>query len=194
MGFALRKEKETYTYGDYKYWQDDERYELINGEVYNMSPAPKRIHQKLSGRIFNLFFNFLKGKTCEVYDSPFDVRFPDYEDQKDDDIETVVQPDIVVVCDKNKLDDIGCKGAPDIVIEILSPATSKKDLNEKFYLYEKHKVKEYWVVYPHEQVLHIYLLLSNGKYDKSIIYGSDDKFTVSLFPDMTVDMKEVFED
>ena len=117
MGFALRKEKETYTYGDYKYWQDDERYELINGEVYNMSPAPKRIHQKLSGRIFNLFFNFLKGKTCEVYDSPFDVRFPDYEDQKDDDIETVVQPDIVVVCDKNKLDDIGCKGAPDIVLK-----------------------------------------------------------------------------
>ncbi len=191
MGLALKKENEKYTYGDYKYW-NDERYELINGEIYNMSPAPRRIHQKISGTLFALFHTYLKSKPCEVYNAPFDVRLPEYENQHDDTIESVVQPDIVVICDKNKLDEFGCKGAPDIVIEILSPATSKKDLTEKFYLYEKHKVKEYWIVYPYEQVLHIYLLQPDGKYDKSKIYTIDDTCTVHLFEDMTIDMREVF--
>lgn len=130
------KPEQKYTYADYKTWNDDERWEIIEGVPYKMdfsdkynfkcmSPAPMRVHQKISGNLFRKIGNHLEGKPCQVYAAPFDVRFLDYEDQSDEAIETVVQPDIIVVCDEKKLTDYGCKGVPDIVIEILSPSTYK---------------------------------------------------------------------
>lgn len=191
MSFPLKK-KSGFTYGDYKHWPDDERWEIIDGVPYNMSPAPSRIHQKLSGNIFTAFSVYLKGKICDVYHPPFDVRIPE-EDENDDDIETIVQPDITVVCDPNKLDDKGCKGAPDLIVEIISPPSGRKDLKEKFYRYERAGVKYYWLVYPEEQVVVIYTLNDEGTYGRPDAYAETDKITVALFRDLTIDLAEVFE-
>ncbi len=180
-----------YSYADYKTWDDNERWEIINGVVYNMSPAPMRIHQKISGTVFRKIGNFLEGKSCQVYDAPFDVRFIDYENQADDEIEIIVQPDIVIVCDENKLDDYGCKGSPDIIIEIISPSTFKRDKIEKFYLYEKYEIKEYWIVYPFEKNVEIYKL-TEGKYEIPEIYGKDDKIIVKHLDNFVLDLKDVF--
>ncbi|PIX17728.1 Uma2 family endonuclease, partial [Candidatus Desantisbacteria bacterium CG_4_8_14_3_um_filter_40_12] len=120
MGLALKKQEEQYTYGDYLGWPDEERWELIDGVAYDMSPAPSTKHQKVFGVLFTEFFVYLRGKTCEVFSAPFDVILPEY-DENEEDCRTVVQPDILVVCDKTKIDSKRCKGAPDLAIEILSP-------------------------------------------------------------------------
>lgn len=185
------KQDQKYSYADYKTWNDDERWEIINGTVYNMSPAPMRVHQVISGVLFRKIGNYLEGKKCQAYAAPFDVRFIDYENQTDEEIETVVQPDIVVVCDEKKLDDYGCKGSPDIVIEILSPSTFKKDKIEKFYLYEKYGVKEYWIVYTGEKIIEVYKL-TNGKYGKPEVYGTDDKIEVKYLDTLVIDLKDFF--
>jgi len=130
-----------YTYKDYINWSDEESWEIIDGTLYNMSPAPTRRHQKISGELFAAIHSYLKDKTCEVYSAPFDVRLS-INNENDDDITNVVQPDISVICDLMKLDDKGCNGSPDLIVEIVSPSTLKKDLKEKFYLYEKVGVKE----------------------------------------------------
>lgn len=125
-----------YSYADYLGWQMDEMVELIKGKVFrSAAAAPKRIHQKISGKIFNRLFNFLEVQKCEVYEAPFDVRLP-IKSRKNEDIDTVVQPDICVICDKSKLDDLGCVGAPDLIIEILSPGNNKKELKSKYEVYE----------------------------------------------------------
>ena len=119
--------KETYTYGDYLSWPDEERWELIDGIPHSMSPAPSRVHQEISMELARQIANHLIGKNCRVYAAPFDVRLPKG-GEKDEQIETVVQPDLVVVCDESKLDERGCKGPPDLIIEILSPHTAAKDM------------------------------------------------------------------
>lgn len=121
MGIPLRKTDKCYTYGEYKHWPEDERWELIEGVAWNMSPAPSRKHQKLSILLSTRISNYLEGKDCEIYYAPFDVLLPDLVEQKEDDVTTVVQPDISVICEKNKLTDKGCTGAPDWIIKILSP-------------------------------------------------------------------------
>ena len=146
----------TYSYADYLRWSFEERVELIKGKIFHMSPAPKRSHQEIAGDIFASMHAFLRGQICKIYQAPFDVRFPNESSSSDSQTFTVVQPDICVVCDHTKLDDAGCKGAPDLIVEILSPSTASKDLNEKYQLYEEHGVKEYWVVYQGEAVLEIY--------------------------------------
>ena len=129
MAIPLKKNEQKFTYGDYLTWTNPaERWELIEGIAYDMSPAPFRFHQKIIAELSVLLHDFLVGKPCEYYIAPFDVRLPD-SDEADSEIDTVVQPDIVVVCDPTKLDDRGMRGAPDLVIEILSPSTSKKDYN-----------------------------------------------------------------
>lgn len=188
--FALKPDLK-YTYSDYKTWSDDKRWEIIEGEVYNMSPAPRRIHQRVSVNLLRVFSSYLKGKSCEVYGAPFDVRLPLTKDNSDIKIDTVVQPDIVVVCDQSKLDDAGCIGAPDLVIEIISESTANKDLKIKFNLYEKVGVKEYWIVFPDEKIIQIYKLVNN-EYGKPEVYDLDDKVTVGLFTDLVIDLKEVF--
>lgn len=156
-----------------------------------MSPAPGRKHQDISVILTNLFFNYLKRKKCKVYAAPFDVRLPDG-NENDEDITTVVQPDILVVCDESKLDEKGMRGAPDLIVEIVSPYTAHRDLKEKFYLYEKHRVKEYWIVHPFEETILVYKMSPDNTYQRPESYAGDDTMTVGLFNDLTIDLKEVF--
>jgi len=193
MGLPKLKQDDVFTYGLYKNWPEDERWEIINGVPYNMSPGPRRVHQKISGALFNKIYNFLDKHDCEVYDAPFDVRLPDY-DEADDDVLTVVQPDILVVCDEKKLDDAGCRGAPDFIIEILSPSTASKDQIEKVALYEKHGVKEYWIVHPTDKILTVRLLDETKKYQVPLIYDSEKVVEVNSLPGLKINLKEVFID
>lgn len=156
MGLAVKSDN-VYTYADYLSWPENESWELIDGVPVDMSPAPGRKHQKILGEMYRQVSNFLVGKTCDVYPAPFDVRFG-REGETDEHIKTVLQPDISVICDLSKLDDNGCLGAPDLVIEIVSPATVRKDMREKFAIYEKYGVKEYWIVHPVDQTVMIFPL------------------------------------
>lgn len=186
------KEHEHFTYADYLTWPDEERWELIEGVPYSMSPAPNRMHQKVSAVLFNQIFNHLKGKTCEAYSAPFDVRLPEIPTVSDEQIETVVQPDIVVICNPDKLDDRGCKGAPDLVIEILSPSTAEHDLKDKFYLYQRVGVLEYWIVNQTDKTLMIFKLNAAGEYGRPEMYGSRDMVAVPLLGDLEINLAEVF--
>jgi len=192
MGYPAKKIEKKWSYADYYSWDDGKRYELIDGEIYDMSPAPSRRHQEISLNLILILGNYFKNKSCDVYAAPFDVRFPDFAGQRDDEIFTVLQPDIVVICDKSKLDTRGCMGSPDIVIEILSPNTSKRDLTDKFLVYERHLVKEYWIVDPNNEIIQIFLL-NEGHYKfPPIVYAKEDKFNVGLFPDLEIELNEVF--
>ena len=133
----------TYTYADYLKWQFDEWVELIRGKIHRMSPAPRRAHQLAVSHLLVDIGLHLKGQRCEIYTAPFDVRLPVRNERKPNQLHTVVQPDICIICDISKLDDAGCLGAPDWVIEITSPRTVKNDFNEKFNLYEESDVREY---------------------------------------------------
>lgn len=185
--------KDSYTYGDYSEWPDEERWELIDGIPYNMSPAPSRIHQKITGELFRLIANYLTGKECEVYIAPFDVRLPKG-DENDEQIDTVVQPDLVVVCERKKLDERGCKGAPDLVVEVLSPGTAAKDMKIKLALYERVGVKEYWLVDPGNKTVQVYQLETSGRYGRPGIYTDTDQIKVGLFPDLEIDLTSVFSE
>ncbi|MDN3687283.1 Uma2 family endonuclease [Cyclobacterium jeungdonense] len=147
-----------FSYADYLSWQLDEMVELIRGKVFKQAAAaPRRVHQEISMVLSNKLYEFLKGKICKVYVAPFDVRLP-VSSRKHEDIDTVVQPDICVVCNPEKLDELGCVGAPDLIVEILSPGNNKKELQLKYEVYEASGVKEYWVVHPDERSLLIYTL------------------------------------
>jgi Uma2 family endonuclease len=146
-----------FTYGDYRRWSDDERWELIDGEAFAMSPAPSRHHQEVLGGLHVQIAQFLRGSACRIYLAPFDVRLP-RADERDDDVDTVVQPDLALVCDPAKLDAAGCRGAPDWIVEILSPNTSRRDLVQKRNLYARHGVREYWIVDPMHRTVLMHLL------------------------------------
>lgn len=179
-----------YTYADYFTWSFDERVELINGEVFEMGPTPATAHQRLSSFLFFSMYSFLRDKPCEVFPAPFDVRFPRKSNQ-DEDILTVLQPDICVICDPSKIDERGCVGAPDIVVEILSPANHKKELKHKYQVYEEAGVKEYWVVDPAEKSLQVYLL-TNGVFLASRPLFEDDKLVSQTLPGFSLDMTDLF--
>jgi len=179
-----RKEDQRYTYSDYLQWDDDQRWELIDGVPFLMS-APTRRHQQILGNLFNQLYNFLKGKPCEVYVAPFDVRLN--ANTLDN---TVVQPDILVVCDNEKLDDAGCKGAPDFVIEIISPSTSSHDRFRKFDVYRKAGVKEYWIVEPDIKKVSVHTLSIEEYITR--IYNEADVAPVSVLKNCTIDLAEVF--
>lgn len=205
MGLKKEKADSKFTYKDYSSWPNDERWELIDGVAYDMCAAPVRRHQELSFELAGLIREFLKKKDCKAYTAPFDVFFPDYIDQDTDDISTIVQPDLSVICNPVKLFDKGCYGAPDLIIEILSPSTSKKDLNEKFQLYEKHGVKEYWIVDPGNKYIQVFHLQSEGKksgnYDEGTLVPPvnwrEDKNTIAesvVLEGFRVDIKALFVD
>ena len=184
-----------YTYADYLTWQFDEMVELIQGKVVRMSPAPNRHHQEVSSNLHGLVWSYLKGKPCQVFAAPFDVRLPlPVKQQTAEKIDTVVQPDICIICDTSKLDNQGCYGAPDWIIEILSPATSKKDLTEKFDLYQNAGVQEYWVVHPTDGTVIPYHLDDNGKYVslRTTPFAKGEKIPSGIFSDFVVDLEEVF--
>ena len=183
----LPKEKECYTYADYCTWDDDKRWELIDGVAYAMSPAPTTKHQESGGELYRQLANFLKDKPCKVFHAPFDVRL-----NADADDDTVVQPDLVVVCDKSKLDDSGCNGAPDMVIEILSPSSAKRDKVLKFNTYQRVGVREYWVVDPDSKTVYAHVL-KNGEY---ITYAYSDANTapVNVLEGCVISLPDVFAD
>jgi len=186
--------KKRYTYADYLTWLDDQSRELINGFIRLMSPAPRMRHARVNSKIFGNLWTILKkhkGK-CEVFTAPFDVRFPKQGETADDRIDTVVQPDICVVCDLSKLDERGCCGAPDMIVEILSPSTLKKDVTEKFDLYETSGVKEYWIVHPTEKVIQVFLLQEDGKYDDGTLYEWSGQIPVHTFHNHPIDFEDIF--
>lgn len=182
-----------YSYADYLRWTFEERVELIKGKLFKMSPAPGRRHQKVSFQMTLALGNFLKGEKCQVYHAPFDVRLPGARGSEKE-IYTVVQPDLCVICDETKLDEKGCLGAPDLIVEILSPQSAAKDLKDKFHLYEESGVKEYWVVYPEEEVLELFRLNANGLYERISAFTSDDIIDSAVLPGIKLAVKDIFQD
>ena len=191
MSSAAHESDLLYTYGDYLTWPDDIRCELIEGVIYNMSPAPSRRHQQISMELARQIANFLAERKCKVYHAPFNVRLPE-DDEDDNEILTVIQPDIVVVCDPAKLDEKGCQGAPDFIAEILSPSTAANDQITKMALYEKHEVKEYWILHPTDTLVTVRLLGKNGKYGIPAIYEGKGRLTLATLPGLKIDLEAVF--
>ncbi|MDR0414089.1 MAG: Uma2 family endonuclease [Prevotellaceae bacterium] len=181
-----------YTYADYRTWWDNTRRELLHGLIRQMSPAPASVHQEVVGNLYMELRSIVKkhkGK-CKVFVAPFDVRLPKNGEKEDDKVDTVVQPDLCIVCDPTKIDRRGCLGVPDFIAEVQSPASSKYDLTEKFNLYEASGVREYWVVFPVGGV-QAFLLQPDGKYDNGTLY-EEGKAPVSIFDGAEVDLKEIF--
>ncbi|MDP3467899.1 MAG: Uma2 family endonuclease, partial [Daejeonella sp.] len=182
----------TYSYANYLTWLFDDRVELIKGKVFKMSPAPSPLHQEISANISSAIHNYLKDKPCKIYYAPFDVRFAK-ESKADEDIYTVLQPDICVICDPAKIDGRGCVGAPDIVIEILSPGNNRMELLNKYCIYEEFRVKEYWVVSPGDKTLLKYTLDVEGKYQPSKLFTLSEKVYSEVLPGFELDLDAVFE-
>ena len=180
-----------FTYADYLNFSDDERVEIIKGKIFKMSPALSSLHQIISRNISGLHYIRLKGQKCQFFSAPFDVILPvagkDFEQS-----DKVVQPDVCVICDPEKIRKQGCFGAPDWIIEILSPNTAKKDLQDKFSLYEESGVNEYWIVEPKNSTVEVFVL-NDGKYARINTYVQDDIIPCQILEGMTIDMTEVFE-
>ena len=181
-----------HTYGDYLGWTDDMRYELIQGAAYAMGPAPARRHQEVAGEMFRQIADALDGSPCRPYIALFDVRLP-RANEADEDIDTVVQPDISVICDKSKLDERGCRGAPDWIVEVLSSGTASHDQIVKRALYERVGVREYWLVHPLDKVVTIYLL-ENGAYGKPGVQELAGTSTATILPGITIDRARVMRE
>ncbi|MEZ4842975.1 MAG: Uma2 family endonuclease [Bacteroidia bacterium] len=180
--------EKSYTYLDYLNWKFKERVELIKGKIFKMSPAPHWMHQKASQSLNKVIYNFFTNRRCEVFYAPIDVKLPIASHKGD----TVVQPDICVVCDLTKLDDHGIVGAPDLIVEILSESNKKHDLETKFNLYQEAKVSEYWIADYTNKTLIIYHL-ENDKYVGSKIYTVSEIAKSQHFKGLEVKIDDVFE-
>jgi Uma2 family endonuclease len=180
-----RRDALHHTYADYCNWPEEVRYELLDGTAYLMSPAPSRQHQELLGELFYQVRTGLEGKPCRAYVAPFDVRLPKG-DESDDLIDTIVQPDLLVVCDRKKLDERGLRGAPDWIVEVLSPATAAHDQTVKLAAYERARVPEVWLVHPVDGVLTIYRL-ENALFARPSIHELRGHTSVAAVPDLTID-------
>ena len=187
-----------FTYADYLTWNFKERIELIRGKIFKMSPAPTFTHQQISMNIALQFATFLKGKLCKCFFAPVDVRLKGrpYRKKKrrDNEITTVVQPDIIVVCDAEKLkDNRSVDGAPDLVVEILRPGNTTTETKYKFELYEENAVLEYWVVYPEYQQIYVYVLNEKDEYGKPVIYEANDNITSVVLKGLNIPMNDLFK-
>jgi len=181
----------TYTYADYLLWQFQERVELLRGKIRQMS-VPSVKHQRISIRFSRLLANALWQTPCQVFAAPFDVRL--LRTREDKHVTTVVQPDLCVICDSSKLDDRGCNGVPDLIIEILSPGNSRTEMKDKFELYQEAGVLEYWVVSPIEKTVQVWKLNEQGIYIGLQPNVEGDVVTTPIIPNLGVDVSEVFED
>lgn len=190
---ALPAEKDRYTFADILSWDKDERIEIINGKIFMMA-APSRIHQEISGELFRQFANFLEGKQCKVYPAPFGVRLFEQEGDDIKDVDTLVEPDITVVYDRSKLDKYGCKGAPDVVIEVLSPSSLRYDRLIKLNLYQQAGVREYWIVDPENRAVQVFLQDSNGSLRIYEEYGCTDVAKVNSLDGCFIELSKVFSE
>lgn len=181
-----------YSYADYLKWQLQEYVELFRGKIMRMSPAPLRAHQDISGNIFHVIRYYLRGKTCRVYHAPFDVWLSPQMDAKSAG-STLVQPDICVICDPEKLVRQGCAGAPDTIIEILSQGNVYRDIREKYNLYESFGVPEYWIVAPGERTVVVHLLNAQGVYELQGEYSAPGPIPVHSLPGFELQWEEIFE-
>jgi len=184
----------TYTYADYLTWQFEQTVELVKGKILLMA-APSRRHQQISRQLNGLFFKYFENNPCEFYAAPFDVRLLDKRksDKANKEVYTVIQPDVCIICDAEKLDDKGCIGAPDLIVEILSPGNSQKEMRTKKLLYEENMVREYWIVDPEHENVFQFLLTKEGNYSPATIYVYDEQLECAIFPDLTLDLKAVFQ-
>lgn len=187
-----------FTYADYLTWNFKERIELIRGKIFKMSPSPTTTHQQISINITTTFSNFLNGKFCKCFYAPIDVKLKGKPFRKkklrDDEITTVVQPDIIVVCDEEKLEDDRCvNGAPELVVEILSPGNTNTESKYKLDLYEENGVMEYWMVYPVYKQIHVYLLNENDKYGKPVIYEINEEISSAVLKGLSIPLNAIFK-
>jgi Uma2 family endonuclease len=181
-----------HTYGDYLAWPDDVRYELIDGAAFLMAPAPSRLYQEVVGKVYRQTANALEGKPRRPYIAPFDVRLPKA-DEIDDRVDTVVQPDLLVVCDPRKLDERGMRGAPDWVVEVLLPASASHDQTVKLAAYERAGVRELWLLHPTDRVVTIFRIDGN-RYGRPAIHETIGELAVEVLPEVRIDWARVFPD
>lgn len=187
---ALPSKRMRYTFADALTWEENQRIEIIDGEAVMMAP-PVRIHQEISGELFFQLANYLRGKGCKVYAAPFAVRLFEKDGDRPEDVDTLVEPDIAVICDPAKLDKYGCRGAPDMVVEILSPSTQRQDRFTKFSLYQRAGVREYWIVDPENKFVQSFWL-EDGRYAVKEFGAAGDKMCVNVLEDCVIDLSEIF--
>lgn len=180
-----------YSYADYLTWAFKERVEIIRGKVLRMSPAPGRKHQKIATNLSGLAWLHFRKKDCQVFEAPFDVRLPV---PKGEQPYTVVQPDLSVICDPEKLDDRGCNGAPDLVVEILSPGNAEREMKDKYGVYEAAGVREYWIVDPEHESVSAFVRNESGIYQGLAPKVKGEIIASNIFPDMKIDLGEVFDE
>ena len=181
----------TYSYADYLQWKFEDRLELIKGKIFKMTPAPASKHQRISWVVSGELYHYLKGKICEAFSAPFDVRLPRKHNNGDKQIFTVVQPDICVICDLTKIDSRGCMGAPDVVIEILSPGNNQTELRSKYEVYEESGVLEYWIISPQDKSFLRYVLVE-GHYKASRPLVVGDIITSPILPGFELSLETIF--
>lgn len=184
---------QTYSYADYLTWKFEGFVELVKGKLLRPMAGPNRLHQTFAGNIYFGIRQGLTGSSCVVYSAPFDVRLTTGGGNGDQQITTVVQPDIFVVCDRSKLDDRGCLGAPDWIVEIVSPGNTARDTKTKFDLYEESGVGEYWIVYPGLKTVAIYVL-DHGQYRLSAEYAAPGPVPATTLPGLALEWEEIFAD
>ena len=180
-----------YTYADYLTWRFKERVELFKGWVMKMSPAPSSLHQRISMHISYRFMGYLNKSSCSVYSAPFDVRLDALKSSKNNAVTTVVQPDICIICDEKKVDIKGCKGAPDLIVEIVSKGNTKKELENKFELYQENGVREYWIVFQNDETINVFDLV-NGAFKFRKTYSNDSIIPVGIFENFEINLADVF--
>lgn len=188
---AVPAEQTRYTFADWLVWNEDEHIEIINGEAVLMA-APSRVHQEICFEIGRQLGNYLEGKQCRAYPAPFGVRLFEQEGDKPEDVKTIVEPDISVVCDRRKLDKLGCKGAPDLIIEVLSPSTQRHDQLVKLNLYQRAGVREYWIVDPENRTVRVMLRSENGILQTHEVYKRDDIAKVNVLDGCFLELGKVF--
>jgi Uma2 family endonuclease len=183
MAYPAEIIPQRFSWNEYKDWPEDERWELIDGEAYNMSAAPNIRHQRITGNFFVALTLHLKGKGCTAFIAPTDVVFDDY---------NIVQPDVLVVCDPSKITDANIQGAPDLVVEVLSPSNSTREKKLKRALYQRFGVREYLLVDPASDLVERYLL-ENGVYGRSDVFAWHEELLLAILPELVVPLWEIFE-
>jgi len=185
---------QTYTYADYLSWRFTEYVELIKGKILRKMSAPTSAHQQIASNLHGVIWNILRRKPCQIYPSPFDVRLLRSTGNGDAQIKTVVQPDLSIICDLSKIDKRGCLGAPDWIIEIVSPSSLVLDTRTKFDLYAENGVREYWIAFPGEQAITAYYLTAEGQYELSGTYAEPGPMPSHTLPELAIEWADIFEE